>query len=136
MSVSPKFYALLDEIKDLHDRKNSNYAGDGGDPFANFRECEDFGIPAWKGVLTRMSDKWMRIKNLADGIEDKVGESMIDTLTDLAVYSLICRILVEEAQENEKMEELIDLVFSYGPFSYGIDNPGQGFKSFSPAEIV
>lgn len=105
-----RFYALLDKMADLHSRKNQDYAGDahssGRDPLANFRECEKLGIPAWLGVLTRMGDKWMRIVNLAknrftrgEGPAVK-DESMVDTLLDLSVYSLIDIILLEEAEKQ------------------------------------
>ena len=57
----PRFYKLLEEIAELHSRKNHDYTPS-GDPLANFRMCEKFGIPAWKGVLTRMSDKWSRLQ--------------------------------------------------------------------------
>jgi len=95
------FEKALDELKDLHHRKNSNYAGK-GDPYANFRESKRLGIEPYMGVLIRMSDKYCRICNLASGIEDKVGESIKDTLTDLAVYSVICRLLIEEYEKKER----------------------------------
>ena len=92
-----RFYALLDEIADLHSRKNSNYAND--DPLSNFKECERFGIPAFHGCLVRMSDKWSRIVELAKGKPDAVGESLSDTLKDLSVYSLIAIILLEREKK-------------------------------------
>ena len=102
MAVNPKFNALLEKIRDTHDRKNSNYARP-EDPFFNFRGCEEIGIPAWKGVLVRMGDKWNRIQNLANGVPDRVGESILDTLEDLAVYALIDILLYKE--ELEKLED-------------------------------
>jgi len=107
--LSP-FYAVLVEAADLHARKNANYAGDGDDPFKNFRECWDFNIPAWKGILIRLSDKWSRIKNLAKGIEDKVGEAIDDTLMDNGVYSFIAvcmlRETTDDANSNVKTEDV------------------------------
>lgn len=89
---------VLFQAADLTLRKSKNYAGfKPVDVFANFRECEAFGIPAWLGVLTRMSDKWGRIKTLAQGTPDLVGESFEDTLLDLLVYSAICICLYREA---------------------------------------
>jgi len=94
------FYNILVQAADTHARKNLNYAGAGNDPFRNFRECEELNIPAWKGVLVRLSDKWMRIKNLAGGVPDRVGESLEDTLLDLGVYSFITICLLREARDD------------------------------------
>lgn len=96
------FYTVLVAAADLHARKNLNYAGDGDDPFKNFRECGDFNIPAWKGVLVRLSDKWSRIKNLAKGLPDKVGESLEETLMDNGVYSFIAVCLLRETTDGIK----------------------------------
>ena len=98
MPNSPKFHKLLKEIAELHDRKNNDYATN-QDPFSNFRECERFGVPAWKGVLVRMSDKVVRIFNLIDKGTTK-NESIEDSFMDLSVYSLICLILYREANEK------------------------------------
>lgn len=90
----PRFYALLEEIADLHSRKNHDYAPS-EEPLANFRMAEKLGVPAWKGILVRMSDKWSRIQQLASGKKAK-NESLRDSLIDNAVYSLICVILLDE----------------------------------------
>jgi len=102
----PMFYSLLTEMAELHKRKDSDYAG--SKPLSNFDASESFGIPAYKGVLIRMSDKWSRITTLlknenlmdyqANGplVQD---ETIEDTLMDLAVYSLITIILRKEFKE-------------------------------------
>jgi len=94
---NPRFHELLKKIADTHDRKNHDYATT-EDPFSNFRECEKFGVKAWQGCLVRMSDKWSRLTNLATK-DAKVNESFEDTLQDLAVYSLICILLREDAND-------------------------------------
>jgi len=38
------FYDILQEMKKLHDMKNSEYSKD-ADPFSNFRLVENIGIP-------------------------------------------------------------------------------------------
>jgi hypothetical protein len=91
----PQFYALIDEIVDLHARKNQDYARD-DDPLSNFRQAEALGVPAWLGVLVRMSDKWSRIQELVKG-KTPQNESLRDSLIDLAVYALIDIILLEAA---------------------------------------
>lgn len=101
MAVSPRFIELLGEMRALHDNKNAGYAGESLDPFANFKNSELFGITPFKGCLVRISDKFMRIASLSKNPNaDKVGESIKDTLLDLAVYSLIAICLYEE--ENNK----------------------------------
>lgn len=93
-----RFYELLNEMHDIYERKNSGYVGqDSLDQFANFRMAENLGISAFKGCLVRMSDKFVRICNLTrDETNNKVNESITDTLMDLAVYSLIAICLFEE----------------------------------------
>ena len=89
---------IFDELKELHIAKDADYAG--GEPLSNFRNCEKFGIPAWKGCLVRMSDKWSRLVSLVgkEGKHAVVGESIEDTLQDLAVYSIIALALLRGEQ--------------------------------------
>lgn len=87
-------------MADLHDRKNANYASD-SDPLSNLKMCESFGVPAVMGTMVRMSDKWSRLTQLAKGKPDEVGESMKDTLIDLAIYCLLMIILLEEKEKSE-----------------------------------
>lgn len=88
--------------KNTHVRKNAGYAGaDNDDPWANFRESEKFGISAHMGVMVRMSDKHIRIVNLRrDPANEQVGESILDTLIDLAAYALIAVCLLREARRS------------------------------------
>lgn len=99
----PKFYKLLEEMADLHSRKNSNYAKD-SDPLSNLRVAEGFGIPSVMGVFIRMSDKWSRIQELSKGKKDQVGESLRDTLLDLSIYALLAIILLEEKTPIEEVD--------------------------------
>ena len=93
----PKFYELLLKIAKLHAYKNSDYAGN-DDPLSNLRGSERLGIPAWKGVLVRIGDKFDRINNIAKkGSISVKSESIKDTLEDMAVYSLLCHILYDES---------------------------------------
>lgn len=92
----PRFYELLDKMADLHSRKNHDYAGDA--PLSNLKTCEQIGLPAWKGILVRLMDKWGRLKIFAKtGSFEVKDESVIDTLMDNAVYSLLCIIVYEES---------------------------------------
>ena len=83
--------------KSTHMKKNAGYAGDSADPWANFRMAERLGITAHMGVLVRMSDKYIRIRNLRENpANEQVGESILDTLLDLAAYALIAVCLLRE----------------------------------------
>jgi hypothetical protein len=67
--------------------------------------CEQFGITATDGVITRMSDKWSRLQALwHDRSNDQVGESITDTLMDLSAYSLILICLLNEQAEEESRQ--------------------------------
>lgn len=106
---SPKFFEALTMMADIHNRKNANYAGEGNDPFANFRMCEQFScpscgnkIPAWLGLAIRMSDKWSRFANLLGGVQDQVGESILDTVLDISVYANIFKVMRAEWEAEQK----------------------------------
>jgi hypothetical protein len=105
MVASKRFVELLKSMEDIHVRKNAGYAGDSPDPWANFRESERFGISAFKGCLVRISDKFIRICNLTKNpSNEQVGETIMDTLLDLANYCLIAVCLYEEEMERKKNE--------------------------------
>ena len=93
----PGFYRLLDEMADLHDRKNHDYAGD--DPLSNLKLCSTFGIAPWLGVIVRLTDKWSRITQLATKEAQVTDESIEDTLLDNAVYSLLAIVLRREQED-------------------------------------
>jgi len=61
MSNENNFPAVLDEMRELHDRKRQDY-GTEVDGFANVRASEDFGIPGWLGSVMRANDKMSRLK--------------------------------------------------------------------------
>lgn len=98
-----RIYELLDEARATFQVKEKDYADQV--PLGNIKAARRFGIPAWLGVLIRMGDKWERISNLAgryyttkDGPAVK-GESIKDTLMDIAVYALICIAMWESEEE-------------------------------------
>ena len=72
--------------------------------------CERMGIPAWKGALIRLSDKFSRVMNIARTDEVSVTEeTVVDTLTDLAVYAIITRILYKNSKvSNGRKGDVIE----------------------------
>lgn len=94
----PRFHELLARIGELHDRKQADY-GQPGDPFANVRASQDWGIPPWVGAMIRATDKVRRLQAAANGSQ-LVNEGVEDSLLDLAAYSLIALILFQETEET------------------------------------
>lgn len=75
------FQKIAKDIGNLYERKNADY----GNSFSE--TYKDFGIVS---ALTRMSDKWNRIKQLALSGEQKIkAESLRDSLLDLASYCIM-----------------------------------------------
>lgn len=101
----PRFYLLLEELANLHSSKNHDYATD-ENPLRNLKSCEKMGIPAWKGVMVRLTDKWDRISNFVlKGKLEVSNETVLDTLMDNAVYSLLAIILLEETAEYGEVSD-------------------------------
>ena len=105
---SKRYIELLEEMKSLHEKKSAGYAGiDNPDPWANFRMAEAFGVSAFKGCLIRLSDKYIRVTNLVKNPNnDQVGESIKDTLFDLAAYALIAICLLELEESGMTEDEI------------------------------
>lgn len=99
-----QFLTRLKELYNINvsisDKKNSDYATN-SDPFKNFRLCELLGICSVEtGMLVRVCDKLSRISNLLENKAEVNDESIADTLSDMANYSMILRMFIE--QKNEK----------------------------------
>jgi len=104
----PGFYGLLVKMAKLHSRKNHDYAGE-GNPLRNFYKCKEQGLEPWRGVMVRLSDKWSRLESFCrQGKLEVKDESVVDTLMDNAVYSLLAILLFEE--EHGKGKEYYDSI--------------------------
>ena len=87
----------IQEAKEIHRAKNAGYSGNDPDAWSNFRECTKFGIRTEDGIVTRLSDKYVRFNNLYTGNGvDKVGEKLTDSLLDFANYCAILICVLEE----------------------------------------
>lgn len=93
--LHPRYIEILEECKQLSDRKNLNYATD-EDPLSNLRASQDLGFKASDGVAMRMQDKIKRWIELRKGKPDEVGESIVDTLKDLINYAAFEILFLEE----------------------------------------
>lgn len=80
--------------------KTHDYS-DEADPFANFRECEGFDVPAELGVLIRMSDKFARLKNyFRKGTLRTRGEGVKDALVDIMNYCAVLYALLDNDRKE------------------------------------
>ena len=101
----PGFYQLLDKMRDLHSRKNHDYAGS-QNPLRNFYKCKEMGISPFQGVMVRLTDKWSRLEAfMRQGVLEVSEESVEDTLLDSAVYSLLAILLFREQKNEEKSKK-------------------------------
>jgi hypothetical protein len=95
------FEETLDKMLKTFKAKNTDYAGK-GDPFRNFKLCEQLGIcSVEQGIMVRMSDKMSRISNLLTNEAQVKSESIYDTLEDLSVYSIILKCYLEQKKGGE-----------------------------------
>lgn len=83
---------ICEEINDLYDRKNHDY----GDSFHQTFVEEGMAM-----ARIRLGDKFNRFKTLSRGGDQKVnGESIRDTLIDLANYAIMTVLEMEVAEHD------------------------------------
>lgn len=105
MNERERFLALLEEMKEVFQKKNHDYSSD-TDPFANFKLSELVGIDPFKGLLVRLGDKYSRVCFVTTKNEIKVKEETVrDTLIDMANYALIGIVMWENQYGKDKHEQ-------------------------------
>jgi hypothetical protein len=92
VSKIDKHIKICAELADLYDAKNKDY----GDSFG--KGYKEYGM---KMPVIRLEDKLNRIKSLIKNEASVKNESLIDTLMDLANYSIMTIIELEGDKENE-----------------------------------
>lgn len=102
--TSKRFHELVEELLILHDTKALDYGVD-EDPLRNVRNSQDFGVEPWIGCMIRANDKMKRIQTFAQK-GTLANESIYDSLRDLAVYSIIGIVLLEETDESKRVSTL------------------------------
>lgn len=84
--------AVCSSLNSIYEQKNKAYGNSFGDTYKEFGNIS---------ALTRMSDKWNRIKNLSLNNIDKMNdESLVDSCMDLANY-LIMYVMEIQGDRNE-----------------------------------
>ncbi len=95
-----RFKEIVAEMVTLTTNKNHDYAGkQAEDAFCNFKLIESLGVTtteAW--FIVRMTDKLQRVSNLIKQDAKVCDEKITDTLLDLAIYSIMMKIYLEQKQ--------------------------------------
>ena len=107
MARNREFDDELDALKMLHDAKNHDYATE-ENPYKNLEKVSAIGIEPWRGIVIRLMDKFSRLEEYC--VKGKLSiksEGVEDTFADIAVYSILARILFRK--EQEKTQELTEL---------------------------
>ena len=97
MNGHPAYKAILDRMWELHDSKAKDY-GSTGDPLANLRNGERFGMPAWKRCLVEADSAFYRLENYCNG-RNPSSESAKNALMDTAAFALLALLFIEEGEE-------------------------------------
>lgn len=82
---------------------------DGGDTLFNLRVCELLGVvdTAERGVLVRLSDKFMRLVSLTAeaGVDARVSdESVLDTVADIHNYADYLALMWQARRDRDRIE--------------------------------
>ena len=95
MSDGP-FDAILQQLGEMHDKKQEDYGKD-GDPYANLRAGEPYGVPAWVHASIMADHKSHRIQSFVTKGR-LANEGVRDSLIDRCVYDIAALVLYDEAQ--------------------------------------
>lgn len=141
----PDFYKLLEQMAELHSRKNHDYAGT-SDPLKNLRACTRLQLDPFIGVMVRLQDKWSRIEEFVKGGTLLVkNESVEDTLMDNAVYSLLAIILLREQKKvvddlitsySKETESIADAAVIEESIAESVDKDEPRFKAGDTVRII
>jgi len=91
MNNVDRFAAITKEMAEIYKNKNHDYGNSFDDT------CDKFGIIA---AVVRMYDKLNRLATLSKNNENRVNESISDTLIDLANYAIMTVIWMENGKDK------------------------------------
>ena len=98
MTRPEKFRKIAEDIASLYEVKDKAYGNSFGSTY------EKLGLIS---AVTRISDKYNRLCNLATNKDiDNLGESIEDTLKDMAAYCIMT--LIEMQQSSETTGDIIE----------------------------
>jgi len=110
----PMFHQIVEEIRDLHEKKNKQYATT-DDPLGNFRRTGQIIAKMLKpGIDPGLASCLAFMSKQVDGVYEMFGESKTgtceqieDKLLDIAVYAIIGMILVRESNQRGLSRNLL-----------------------------
>src|SRR5690606_34392355 len=90
------------EMVETIKQKNNDYSSAMDNAFGNLSAVERLGIATTeKGILVRMTDKISRINTFIQGHRYQVkDESVMDTLKDLANYTILLAAVIKDKQKE------------------------------------
>ena len=95
-----QFRQIVEEITALYEKKDRAYGNSFGETY------EKLGIIS---AVTRISDKYNRLCNLAVNKDiDNLGESLEDTLKDMAAYCIMTIIAMKNGGKKEERDSQAD----------------------------
>lgn len=118
MSRNPYFVKALDEMQDIHDRKNADYAHE-SNPFSNFEHAAAAsGIPVIRVFDVLLGVKQARLSELSDTTRTPNNESIRDTLLDRAVYATIALAYYDWVREGRPVIRTLEAAVEVDPSAY------------------
>lgn len=104
MAANPAFEQVLQEMRELHARKNHDYAAD-ANPFSNFEEAAAFaGVDADTVFRVLIGIKIARLKELQASGKAPANESVDDSRMDLIMYGALQRAYAKKPSEFTHIE--------------------------------
>ena len=92
----PRFAEVVVELVKIHGQKSSDYDET---PLSSLRGTQKWGIRPWESALVLMNTKWQRLSNLLASGKRMQFRKVIELSNDLAIYTILFRILYEEDEE-------------------------------------
>ena len=138
----------LDNLLSLHEetttrcreimrQKNMDYSGGDGDPFANFRIAEAYGVHPVMGIILRSTDKLQRVRAfIKNGVCAVDGESVDDACDDLVNYAILMKGLLREERGkkatpgHETLEASYETITGHPPEEKWLNIPNKVVPRF------
>ena len=90
-----KIDTVCKELNDVLNKKNADY----GDSALTLPVlCKN--LTSYDGIMVRLGDKFLRLRNLNGGHKDSVGESIRDTILDIAGYCVLALIALDSMEKG------------------------------------
>lgn len=112
---SPTFYALLEQMAEIHNKKSHDYAVD-GDPFVNYhfagKMAHLFNDERDSGFVGRLGEKIIRLATLENSNKTPKNESVADTEVDICVIVTLWMASRKDRRSKEMLKEATQSVDS------------------------